>query len=530
MYESLLRSKYDWEYYAERSNTASKLYPKGSYWPRGKMLGGSSSINTMIFLRGNPQDYDNWEALGNPTWGYTSVLEYFKKSEDNKALDRLDASYHNSGGPLKINFFYDVIDSKLPFETAAMELGYEIVDDFNAGKYIGFGTVQGNVNEGTRQSTAKAFLTPIKNRANLDVVKNALVTELIYNDKNDKVVGVHFVVKDKKCIAKTRKEVILSAGSINTPQILMLSGIGPVKQLKKHNIELKQNLPVGQNLQDHLIVPLFIKFKGQDSSLDSTKVMDAYYNYIRNKEGPLSTISSLDFVGFVNTKNDSSAYPDVEYHHLKYARDNLDIIELISTLGIHKRIIHQVSENIQESDIALVTVALLNPESKGAILLRSCDPQDKPKIYPNYLNDKADLDTVVKGIQLYENFLLTPSFQAMGAELVKFSIPECDAFPYRTTEYWESYTRHFSTTLYHPVGTAKMGPEIDKTSVVDSTLKVHGVDGLRVIDSSIMPKIVSANIHAAAIMIGEKGADFVKEQWTNDVTKSKVPVAIVRSL
>lgn len=513
MFASALKSGVDWDYHAEKTSAASKIYPKGSSWPRGKMLGGSSSINYMIYLRGNDQDYDDWEALGNPGWDFKSILDYFKKSENNLAIDMLrdGRSYHGVGGPLKVDFFCNSTTSVI-FEQAARELGYNIVDEFNGGKYLGFAKVQGTVFNGTRQSTAKAFLTPIKNRANLHVVKNALVTQLLFNANNDRVEGVHFVVHDKECVVNTRKEVILCAGAINTPQILMLSGIGPLKHLRKHQIECKHNLPVGQNLQDHLYVPLFFKFHNLNSTLDSIALLDIYYGYIRNKMGPLATIGVLDCIGFVNTLN-SSIYPDIQYHHYAFSRNTDGVTKLSTSIGFNQRIISELEEINQDMGIGMALVTLLKPESRGQIFLRSNDPHEKPKIVSKYLKQKADVETVVRGIELYEQFLTTPSFQNAGAELIRFNLTECDVYDYQSPEYWECYSRYFSTSLYHPVGTAKMGNATDITAVVDPKLKVYGVESLRVVDASIMPNIVSADTNAAAIMIGEKGAALVKELW-----------------
>lgn len=512
----MLKTKYDWEHYAEKSTKASKIFPKGSYLPQGKMLGGSSAINTMIYLRGNPGDYDSWEQMGNPSWGYKEVLQYFRKSEDNRSVHIMKKGknkFHATGGPLKVDFFHSGESTQFVFKKAVTARDHEITSDLNGKKFLGFTNAQGTVANGTRQSSAKAFLGPIKDRKNLHVIKNAIATNLLFNSDHDKVVGVKFSVKGKKFSAKVTKEVILSAGAINSPQILMNSGIGPLKHLKKHKIQLKHNLPVGSNLQDHVYVPLFVKLPSEDVSFDIKTYMDHFFIYIRSRIGPLASVGMFDFVGFVNTRNDSSKYPDIQFMHSAYSKDSIEMESVVSALGYHEDIVKELVDINTKTDLVVVPVILLKPKSRGRVRLRSKDPLEKVKIVQNYLDIKDDLDTIVRGIQTYEELIETKPFQDEGGELVKFNLPECDKSEFRSTEYWECYSKYFSTTMYHPVGTVKMGPEEDKDAVVDPTLKVRGVRGLRVVDASIMPTIVSANTNAAAIMIGEKGADYIKTDW-----------------
>lgn len=511
---SLEKTKHDWEYYTEPSKTGCLGSKKTCFWPRGKLLGGSSGINVMLYIRGNRRDYDHWEELGNPTWGWSSVLEYFKKSEDNRVPHvAADTKHHGVGGPLKVDTFNSVLPIKMILAEAVFELGYKEIYDCNGDENLGFLTAQGTVDKGTRCSSAKAFLSPAKDRPNLHVIKYAHVTELTYR-KDGSVGGVRFTVQDNVFEALSRKEVVLSAGSLNTPQILMLSGIGPKHQLNKFNIKIRKELPVGHNLQDHLFIPYGIVFKKLTSTLDLSDIVDAAYQYSSYRVGLFSHVSSTDFMGFVNTMNDSK-YPDIQYHTIHFQKQQPELLQLLNLLGYTDEITESFLKANAEAEIVLLISTLLNPKSIGQVELRSADPYESPIIHHNYLVEQDDVDTLIRSVRILRNLTNTKILKAKNAEAIRIKINHCDKIEYDSNAYWECYARHMSVTLYHPVGTAKMGPESDLRSVVDSTLKVKGVKGLRVADASIMPKIVSGNTNAPTIMIGEKAASFIKDEWSN---------------
>lgn len=522
----LQKTEYDWQYYVEKSDKASIGMKNGCYWPSGKTLGGSSSINAMTYVRGSKRDYDQWEEMGNPTWDYENVLKYFKKSEGNKEqwiTDEDEGKYHGTDGPLPITSFRDSTPIKSVIYGAAKELKYAEIIDINANATLGFTYVFGTIENGKRTSAAKAFLFAAKDRPNLTVIKNAFVTKIVINSKGE-AEAVNFSVSGKDIIAKAGKEIILSAGAVSTPKILMLSGIGPEEHLNELGIEVTKNLPVGKNLEDHLMVPYILSFHKSIAQVASDKEnMDMLYMYMRYNIGAYGTIGATDFTGFVNTLNNTEGEsPDIQYTFFYFNKGSPSLLKTLQTIGYNDEISDSITKAGEETNILISDIVLLNPKSSGKIELRSNDPFDKPKVFANYLNEQEDLDTVLRGIRLKQKFLATDSYKQNEAEEVRVNIPGCTELEYDSDEYWYCYIRHMSSTMYNPTGTAKMGPISDKSSVVDSRLRVKGIKGLRVADASIMPKIVSGNANAPTIMIGEKAADFIKEDWADSVKHTEL--------
>lgn len=505
-----------WNYHAERSQIASKSLKRGSYWPRGKMLGGSGGNNAMVNVRGSDRDYNRWAEAGNPTWDWENVLGYFKKSEGMRVKEVAESNggrFHNTDGPLKFESYENREPVRDVVLEAGAELGYKRLVDINAEEYIGMTVPTGNLYEMRRHSSAKAFLVPAKSRPNLHVIKNAQATRLVIEQGVTK--GIEFIVQNRKLVARVSKEVVLSAGSIGTPQILMLSGIGPKEHLAEHGIKVVADLPVGKNLQDHTVVPFPLTYNKSNSTVVSDSAfLDTLHKYVNGQFGR-SGHGVFDVLGFFNTVNETDRYPDLETHYNYFRRGENVLLPryLEELLGYEERLAKSIIDANQESDILFVLLILLNPKSAGEIRLRSADPFDHPIIDAQYFKDVEDVNTLVRGVRLTHRFLETKAFRQNEMEEVKVDLPDCVALGFGTDAYYDCYVRHLSTTLYHPAGTAKMGPSGDRSAVVDSRLRVHGVKGLRVADASIMPDVVSGNTNSPTIMIGEKAADFVKEDW-----------------
>lgn len=489
------------------------------------MLGGSHGINAMVYFRGNPADFDNWAEMGNPSWDWDSVLEYFKRSESNQNasfVKHQNGKYHGANGPMSVGSYHTDGDARQLILDAAHEMGYKHLDDLNADQYIGFGTIQGTLKDGERLSTAKAYLTLAKNRPNLHVIKHAHVTRVVL-DGRGRATGVEFVYKNgQRMQAQATREVIVSAGAINTPQLLMLSGIGPADHLNKFDIPVRQNLAVGDNLQDHVIVPLLLSFSELNEEESLAAVADEFYQYLMHRTGPLAGIGSVSLLGLINTEN-KTGYPDIElqYFNFKAKSTKLELI-LSEHVQFKDSIVKAIVEQNAQSEVSILFIELLRPESLGEIRLNSQNPFDKPHIQPNYLSDQRDVDTLLRGIKFQEKLLTTSTFKKTGVQLLRIPLEECDREEYLSDAYWKCYMSYMASTVYHPMGTAKMGPSTDVNAVVDSELRVYGVNGLRVIDASVMPKMVSANINAATIMIAEKGVDYIKDTWMDDDNKDEL--------
>jgi choline dehydrogenase len=485
------------------------------------MLGGSGAMNAMFYVRGNRRDFDQWEMLGNPGWGWQNVLEYFKKSEDNQqplVLNSGNGRFHRQGGLLKVSTpqTEHLLDQLIL--TAAQEIGYRSIVDFNGEEHIGYSLGQATIDsvQGLRCSPATAFLASAANRTNLHVFKNAHVTKLDFNIDGS-VAGVNFMLNGQlnNLVVRPRKEVILSAGAINTPLILMLSGIGPEKNFRKLGVPLVKNLPgVGKNLQDHVWCPLLFRFRNLNNTAP-VNTEEELQRFLGNRSGMFSESGISSLMGFINTADPLNPYPDIQYHYFRMPANSPTLTAMIQNYGYELSVVQSFLQANKDADVLMAMVVLLNPKSYGKIKLTGSDPLQKPRIDAGYLYMPEDVATMIRGIRHQQKLLATKTFTMAGAELYPVVVPGCQAASILPDSdgYWECYIRHMSTTLYHPSGTAKMGPDTDRDAVVDARLKVKGLPNLRVADASIMPKIVSANTNAAAIMIGEKASDLIKADW-----------------
>lgn len=472
----------------------------------------------MIYIRGNDRDYDEWNV---PGWSWNDVLPFFKKSENNRQewlFELTGDKYHGRTGELYVDGFGSIENIKTVVFEAVFEIGYVEHMDINADNHIGFVQAQGTLRGGERHSTAKAFLVPVMERENLHIIKHATVTNVLI--ENNQAKGIIFEIGDKKLKVMSRKEVILSAGTVNSPKILMQSGIGKAEDLKKLDIPVVKDLPVGENLQDHVAVHYNLKYHKTKGKVQSAVEMaDSMFSFLKHRVGKFTATACGDFVGFVNTTQIDAKYPDIQYMLMCQPMDALGYDEVLRNLAFKDEFIHQYLETNKQQPTIQFLVTLLRPKSRGNVKLRSKNPHDSPIINPNYLTEDEDVETLLRGIKLYRKLLDTQSFKLSEVEEHRFEIPECDKIEYGTDDYWKCYISYFSTTLYDPVGTCKLGDENDKDSVVTPTLNVKGIKGLRVIDASVIPTIPSANTNPAVIMVAEKGSDIIKNEWTEVKTE-----------
>ncbi|GAB1600761.1 glucose dehydrogenase [FAD, quinone]-like isoform X1 [Argonauta hians] len=511
----MFRSSYDWQYLTEpQTRSCQALNEKRSYWASGKTLGGSSSINFMIYERGNHYNYDDWAAKGCEGWSYDEVLPYFLKSEGNTIEELEDSVYHNDSGPLIVS---KVGSTPIihHFLGAAKELGYA-VGDINGELVEGFSEASVTIKEGKRWSTAKAFLRPAMRRKNLHVLVNALVTKILIKDK--KAEGVQYIKDEIEYTVRANKEVILSAGSIQSPKILMLSGIGPKEHLEEMTIPVIQDLPVGKNLKNHILVWLRANIT-KNYSLTKKKAMSMkeFMRYQFFHSGFLASPMAVEGVGFLR----SGLQPEKMQPDLSLVLQSSIVMgepdELNKGFNINVSLVKDTQilsgpTALSDSEGLKIFVVLVQPKSVGTIELKSTDPYDHPKIAPYFLDDETDFNIIMKGIKIARKMLQTDSMKELGVELIEDLPPICAEFEFNTDSYWGCLVRYYTFVMYHPTSTCKMGALNDSSAVLDPQLRVKGIANLRVVDASIMPEITSSKTNAPTIMIAEKAADMILQR------------------
>ncbi|KAJ8872723.1 hypothetical protein PR048_026337 [Dryococelus australis] len=479
----------DWNY---------KTVPSPNYcggvscpYPRGKCLGGPSSTNYMFYSRGSKSDYDELRRLGSKGWGYDEVLKYLIKSERNGDPRLASTKYHGSDGPLPVEKFSYQDENILAIIQALKEFGLPEIE-INGNQHLGAAVTQMTTHNGERQSTYTAFLEPVRGRNNLHIKTHSHVANILVRNNNE-AYGIEYIRHNDTRRAFARKEIILSAGSIGTPHIHQLSGIGHKEVLEPLGINLIQELPVGYNLCDHVKASVGYRIKQTTQLPNITQLYTNFLDYVAHRKGPLAAPGTIQVVGFLPLEN--SFHPEESHVELAF--------------------VPSVSNGLIPAsyyDGIVVTPTVLKPHSTGYVKINSTDPLVPPLILPNFLHNESDVLIMLRAVNSSLELLKMPALRNLGFEADTSVIPGCEQHNWGSEEYWRCVIRITAKTVFHPVSTCKMGSRSDPTTVVDSELRVHNVTNLRVTDASIMPITISG-LNTLAIMIGEKGADIIKEEW-----------------
>ncbi|XP_067006723.1 glucose dehydrogenase [FAD, quinone]-like [Anabrus simplex] len=510
----------NWNYKAE----PSKSYCAGGVGQRcdystGKVMGGSSSVNFMLSVRGNKFDYNNWETMGNTGWGYNGVLPYFKKVEEMLVPDLSDdKTYHSTSGNIKVSYPAYRSEISSVFVAAGKELGLQEVD-YNGEIQTGISRLQTTTANGTRWSASRGYLHAIRDRQNLHIRKRSVVTKILITKKSHTAYGVEYIKEGVVHTVFAKKEVIVCAGAIKSPQLLMISGIGPRDHLRELNITLVRDLPVGRNLMDHATFLGLLFTVNQSKALQPAQILsdpENYLNYLQSKGGPLSLPWSVETASFQEVKGVScysSGWPNIA---TLFSSTLLPQMSLMLDDDVYNEFV----KPIQDTSVFQALVWKLRPDSRGSITLVDKNIESSPKINPNFFDTYGDMKTIIAGIRKVIELSQTKTMQEIGTKIYDVPVPKCKQHTFGSDDYWKCAVSQLSISAFNPCGTCKMGPDYDLSAVVSPLLKVHGVNDLRVIDASVIPQIISGHLAMPVYMIAEKGADMIKERYVSSTNRA----------
>lgn len=513
-------SGYDWQYRTARQEKACKgLNQESSNWPMGKVVGGSAALNYAMYVRGHKKDYDYWGDRGNDGWHYSDVLPYFRRAEEQRGMHINDSKYHSIFGRLPIEDLKFVTPFAKAFLEAGKYLGY-LVRDLNHEEATGFMLTQTTTDRGRKCSTARAYLSQCPQ--NLQVITNAIATKILFRMKYE-AHAVTFMQFKQNFTVEARKGIVLSAGTIGSAKLLMLSGIGPKKHLEENLIDAVQDLPVGNNLQDHISTAPDLLVLNTTLLLSPLDIVSpsAAWEYFINGKGPLSA-PGCEALALLQTRavDSSGDWPDIQLMAMPMGISSDGGIHMKKALNINDTFWTEYFSQLQGQQVASIMPVLLHPKSMGDVRLRSRNPFDPPIINPQYLSNPHDIKILYEGIRIVKRLINTPPLQSLGAKVHRKPLPACSMFEFDSESYWYCYIEHITLTSYHPVGTCRMGPPSDPSSVVSPQLRVHNTNHLYVIDASVMPSLPSGNINGAITMIAEKGSDIIKNHAYSETAKS----------
>lgn len=485
-------------------------------YPRGKALGGSSVIYFLIHTRGNKRDFDRWAEAGNYGWSYDEILPYFMKSEKANLGQLSDSKYHNRNGLWSVSFNTMKTPMSEAFVKANKMMGMDEVD-YNGKKQMGVGFVQANVLHGRRHSAYRAFIEPILSRPNLHIMINTKAMKILIDPSTKVAYGVEFARNHKKYRTLAKREVILSSGTFHSPQLLTLSGIGLKRDLARIGVPLIHDLPVGRNMHDHITFTELTFVTNHTNDMNLLTYINSFFQYINGK-GLLTLPAGVEALSFIKTPTNSNRGPGVPDLELVFTPGTVATDRGFGIMNggrMKKEIYDVVYKPLENSkfNTFLISLMLFHPKSVGRVEIADANPFNHPKIHANFFTQPDDIETFLHGIKYVQKLINKEPFKSMGTRLHSIPNPYCKHIHFASDDYWRCVIRIMSFSIQHQVGTNKMGPSSDPTAVVSPELKVHGIERLRVVDTSVIPEAPTAHTNAISVMIGEKAADMIKHQW-----------------